>query len=63
MENLQNNLEDDNTEYIAIETNIAIKNNKVENVENKEKEEKEEKKEEVEKISEEKNLEHDDNME
>jgi hypothetical protein len=63
VENLQNNLEDDNTEYIAIETNIAIKNNKVENVENKEKEEKEEKKEEVEKISEEKNLEHDDNME
>ena len=60
VENLQNNLEDDNTEYIAIETNIAIKNNKVENVENKEKEEK---KEEVEKISEEKNLEHDDNME
>ena len=40
VENLQNNLEDDNTEYIAIETNIAIKNNKVENVENKEKEEK-----------------------
>ena len=63
VENLQNNLEDDNTEYIAIETNIAIKNNKVENVENKEKEEKVEKKEEVEKISEEKNLEHDDNME
>ena len=63
VENLQNNLEDDNTEYIAIETNIAIKNNKVENVENKEKEEKEEKKEEIEKISEEKNLEHDDNME
>ena len=66
VENLQNNLEDDNTEYIAIETNIAIKNNKVENVENKEKEEKEEKeekKEEVEKISEEKNLEHDDNIE
>ena len=31
VENLQNNLEDDNTEYIAIETNIAIKNNKVEN--------------------------------
>ena len=60
VENLQNNLEDDNTEYIAIETNIAIKNNKVENVENKEKEEK---KEEVEKISEEKNLEHDDNIE
>ena len=33
VENLQNNLEDDNnTEYIAIETNIAIKNNKVENI-------------------------------
>ena len=58
MENLQNNLEDDNTEYIAIETNIAITNNKVENVENKDKEEK---KEEVEKISEEKNLEQDNN--
>ncbi len=27
VENLQNNLEDDNTEYIAIETNIAIANN------------------------------------
>ena len=40
VENLQNNLEDDNTEYIAIETNIAITNNKVENVENKNKEEK-----------------------
>ena len=52
VENLQNNLEDDNTEYIAIETNIAIANNKVENIENKNKEE--EKKEEVEKISEEK---------
>ena len=52
VENLQNNLEnDDNTEYIAIETNIAIANNKVENIENKDKEEK---KEEVEKISEEK---------
>ena len=51
VENLQNNLEDDNTEYIAIETNIAITNNKVENVENK----KEEKNDEyVEKISEEK---------
>ena len=58
VENLQNNLEDDNTEYIAIETNIAITNNKVENVENKDKEEK---KEEVEKISEEKNLEQDNN--
>ena len=34
VENLQNNLEDDNnTEYIAIQTNIAIKNNKVENIE------------------------------
>ena len=32
VENLQNNLEDDNTEYIAIETNIAIKKNKVENI-------------------------------
>ena len=33
VENLQNNLEDDNnTEYIAIQTNIAIKNNKVENI-------------------------------
>ena len=32
VENLQNNLEDDNTEYIAIETNIEIKNNKVENI-------------------------------
>ena len=52
VENLQNNLEDDNTEYIAIETNIAIANNKVENIENKNKEE--EKKEEIEKISEEK---------
>ena len=39
VENLQNNLEDDNTEYIAIETNIAIANNKVENIENKNKEE------------------------
>ena len=58
MENLQNNLEDDNTEYIAIETNIAITNNKVENLENKnEEEQKEEQKEEIEKISEEKNLE------
>ena len=54
MENLQNNLEDDNTEYIAIETNIAITNNKVENLENKNEEEQ---KEEIEKISEEKNLE------
>ena len=37
VENLQNNLEDDNhTEYIAIETNIAIKNNKIENFENQE---------------------------
>ena len=52
VENLQNNLEDDNTEYIAIETNIAITNNKVENVDNKNKEEKKE--EDVEKISEEK---------
>ena len=58
VENLQNNLEDDNTEYIAIETNIAIKNNKVENIENKE-----EKKEEVEKITEEKNLEQENDME
>jgi len=58
VENLQNNLEDDNTEYIAIETNIAITNNKVENIENKDKEEK---KEEVEKISEEQNLEQDNN--
>ena len=49
VENLQNNLEDDNTEYIAIETNIAITNNKVENVDNKNKEEK--KDEEIEKIS------------
>ena len=32
VENLQNHLEDDNTEIIAIETNIAIKNNKVENI-------------------------------
>ena len=31
VENLQNNLEEDNIEYIVIETNIAIKNNKVEN--------------------------------
>ena len=54
VENLQNNLEDDNTEYIAIETNIAITNNKVENLENKNEEEQ---KEEIEKISEEKNLE------
>jgi kinesin family protein 5 len=54
VENLQNNLEDDNTEYIAIETNIAITNNKVENLENKNEEEH---KEEIEKISEEKNLE------
>ncbi len=58
VENLQNNLEDDNTEYIAIETNIAIKNNKVENIENKE-----EKKEEVEKITEERNLEQENDME
>ena len=35
VDNLQNNIEDDNnTEYIAIETNIAIKNNKVENIDN-----------------------------
>jgi hypothetical protein len=35
VDNLQNNIEDDNnTEYIAIETNIAIKNNKVENINN-----------------------------
>ena len=35
VDNLQNNMEDDNnTEYIAIETNIAIKNNKVENIDN-----------------------------
>ena len=41
VDNLQNNMEDDNnTEYIAIETNIAIKNNKVENIENNNKEEK-----------------------
>ena len=41
VDNLQNNMEDDNnTEYIAIETNIAIKNNKVENIENTNKEEK-----------------------
>ena len=32
VENLQNHLEDDNTEIIAIETNIAIKNNKVESI-------------------------------
>ena len=33
VENLNNNLEDENnTEYIAIQTNIAIKNNKVENI-------------------------------
>ena len=33
VENLNNNLEDDNnTEYIAIQTNIAIKNNKVESI-------------------------------
>ena len=32
VENLQNHLDDDNTEIIAIETNIAIKNNKVENI-------------------------------
>ena len=50
VENLQNNLEDDNTEYIAIETNIAIKNNQLENNE------------EVEKISEEKKNEIDDNV-
>ena len=61
VENLQNNLEDDNTEYIAIETNIAITNNKVENVENKNKEEK--KDEDVEKISEEKNPEQGSNHE
>lgn len=61
VENLQNNLEDDNTEYIAIETNIAITNNKVENVENKNKEEK--KDEDVEKISEEKSPEQGSNHE
>jgi len=61
VENLQNNLEDDNTEYIAIETNIAITNNKVENVDNKNKEEKKE--EDVEKISEEKNPEQGSNHE
>ena len=61
VENLQNNLEDDNTEYIAIETNIAITNNKVENVENKNKEEK--KDEYVEKISEEKSPEQGSNQE
>ena len=61
VENLQNNLEDDNTEYIAIETNIAITNNKVENVDNKNKEEKKE--EEVGKISEEKNPEQGSNHE
>ena len=60
VENLQNNLEDDNTEYIAVETNIAITNNKVENVENKNDEEKNE---EIEKISEEKNLEQENNIE
>ena len=60
VENLQNNLEDDNTEYIAVETNIAIKNNKVENLENNNIEEK---KEEIEKVSEEKNMEHEENME
>ena len=61
VENLQNNLEDDNTEYIAIETNIAITNNKVENVENKKKKEK--KDEDVEKISEEKSPEQGSNHE
>ena len=61
VENLQNNLEDDNTEYIAIETNIAITNNKVENVDNKNKEEK--KDEEIEKISEEKSPEQGSNHE
>ena len=61
VENLQNNLEDDNTEYIAIETNIAITNNKVENVDNKNKEEK--KDEDVEKISEEKSPEQGSNHE
>ena len=35
LQNNMNNIEDDNnTEYIAIETNIAIKNNKVENIDN-----------------------------
>ena len=61
VENLQNNLEDDNTEYIAIETNIAITNNKVENVDNKNTEEKKEQ--DVEKISEEKNPEQGSNHE
>ena len=60
VENLQNNLEDDNTEYIAIETNIAITNNKVENVDNKKEEKKEE---DVEKISEEKSPEQGSNHE
>jgi len=61
VENLQNNLEDDNTEYIAIETNIAITNNKVENVDDKNKEEKKEQ--DVEKISEEKSPEQGSNHE
>ena len=60
VENLQNNLEDDNTEYIAIETNIAITNNKVENVDNKKEEKMEE---DVEKISEEKSPEQGSNHE
>ena len=60
VENLQNNLEDDNTEYIAIETNIAITNNKVENVDNKKEEKKDE---DAEKISEEKSPEQGSNHE
>lgn len=51
VENLQ---EDDNTEYIAIETNIAIKNNKVENIEKKKEEVKEEEKNEEDENNEEK---------
>ena len=41
VDNLHNNLEDEKiTECIEIETNIAIKNNKVENIESNNKEEK-----------------------